>query len=131
MTPVWWKSAMAGHARPTPRAWQGGRPRPRNGLQASRRPRSHVPRREPQASEVSGRGALAELLEQAQGLGIDLEEDEPDVGGQRVDLGRPRHLTDRHDRVLPEVEGHADGVAELELAAHRLEADAAGREVLA
>ena len=108
ITPVWWKSAMTRDARPPRRCWQA-----------------------PGALATPQTDAVAELLEEPQRLGIDLEEREPDVGGERIDLCRPRDQPHRHDRVLAEVEGHPDGVAEVELAAHRLEADPAGRQVLA
>src|SRR5262249_21757657 len=74
---------------------------------------------------------VREILEQLLRGRIDLDELDPDVRGDRVDLGRPDHAADRDHGVVADVERHAQHFAEVDLAADRLEADAARGEVAA
>src|SRR5262245_23879137 len=80
------------------------------------------------STAVSGELAVREdLLERLRGLGIDVDELETDVHRDGVDLRRPRDLADRDDGAIPHVERHAEHIAEIDLAADRLEADPAAR----
>src|SRR5215470_10706735 len=78
------------------------------------------------------RGSLqAELFHEPQGHRIDLDELDADLGRDRIHLRRPDDAPDGDDRLVGEVEGDAEDVAERDLAADRLEADPALRDVAA
>src|SRR5262245_65468124 len=100
MAPLWWKSGM-----------------PAAGCTAAGRVSSA------RAAVRRGRLAALELVHQAEGGRVDLDELDPDVGGDGVHLRGPDDPADGHHRVVAEVEGDAQDVSERDLAADRLEAD--------
>src|SRR5262245_57566465 len=108
MAPLWWKSGM-----------------PAAGCTAAGRVSSA------RAAVRCRRLAALELVHEAEGSRVDLDELDPDVGGDGVHLRGPDDPADGHHRVFTEVERDAQDVSERDLAADRLETDPALRDVAA
>ena len=77
----------------------------------------------------SGALGARDLVEQRNRGFVDLDELQPDISRDRVDLRCPGHAPHRYHRVGTNVECYAQHVTEVDLTAHGIEADTAGREV--
>ena len=86
--------------------------------------------RPPCSNELAGFGRRY-VVEHLDRFGVDFDEFQADIEGQRIDLRRLGHAPDCDHRLIADTEGHAENRAQLDLAAHGFETDSPRRQVAA